>query len=105
MMRNLNKYQILPIVIILMASSLIMVKTSSAADSTPKPFVPEFTVRFVNASYPVTETNPYTGINETKLASNDSIEVIIKNQPLDASNGYVICFNVRAKPHFEGNWT
>jgi len=105
MMRSVNKNRILPIVIILIASSLIMGKASSAADSAPKPSIPEFTVRFVNASHPVTETNPYTGINETKLVSNDSIEVAIKNQPIDVSNGYVICFNVQAKPHFEGNWT
>jgi len=49
--------------------------------------------------------NPYTEINETELVSKDSIEITIKNQPFGYSNIYKIYFNVRAKPHFEGNWT
>jgi hypothetical protein len=70
-----------------------------------KPSVPEFTVKFVNASYTVATTNPYTGINETWLVSNDSIEITIGNLPFDYSNDHTIYFNVRTKPHFEGNWT
>lgn len=69
----------------------------------PKPSVPEFSVRFVNASYSVTTTNPYTGLSETKLTSNNSIEVTIKNQPFDYS-GYKIYYNIRVKPHFTDNW-
>jgi hypothetical protein len=90
--------------VVLLASSL-MVVSSSSAQSIPKLSVPDFTTRYVNASYLVTTTNPYTGINETELVSNDSIEITIKNQPFGYSNTYGIYFNVRAKPHFEGNWT
>jgi hypothetical protein len=74
------------------------------ASSIPKPSVPEFSVRFVNASYSVTTTNPYTGLSETKLTSNNSIEVTIKNQPFDYS-GYQIYYNIRVKPRFADNWT
>lgn len=87
--------------------SLIMVKPAYA-QSIPKPSVPQFTVKFVNASYSVTTTNSYTGLNETQQISNNSIEVTIKNQPFDYSNNgltYQIYFNVRTKPHFADNWT
>jgi hypothetical protein len=105
-MRSVKRKNILSMIIVLLASGLMVTKTSSASDSMAKPSVPEFTVKFVNSSYTVTTTNPYTGINESKLVSNDSIEIIIKNQPfLGYSNDYRIYFNVRAKPHFEGNWT
>jgi hypothetical protein len=78
---------------------------ASTGDSIiPKPSIPEFIVKFVNASYSVTTTNPYTGLSETKLTSNNSIEVTIKNQPFDYSNNQ-ICYNIRAKPHFADNWT
>ncbi len=77
---------------------------SGFAQVIPKPSVPEFTVRFVDASYSVTITNPYSGISETKQISNKSIEITIKNQVFNNSN-YQIYFNVQIKPHFSNNWT
>jgi hypothetical protein len=88
--------------LILIASSLIIVKP--AHSSIPKPSVPEFTVKFVNASYSVTATNPYTGVSETQQISNNSIQVTIKNQPFDYSNNQIY-YNIRIKPHFADNWT
>lgn len=76
---------------------------SVQAEST-KPSVPQFTVRFVNASYPVTTTNPYTGLSETTLKSNNSLEVTIKNQPSGGSNS-LLYYNIRVKPHFDDAWT
>ncbi len=87
--------------------SLLMVKPAFA-QSVPTPSVPQFTVKFVNASYSVTTTNAYTGKNETQQVSNNSIEIAIKNQQFDYSNNgltYQTYFNVRAKPHFADNWT
>ena len=81
-----------------------MFQASTTSASIPKPSVPEFTVKFVNASYSVTTTNPYTGLSETKLINNNSIEVTIKNQPFDYP-GYQIYYNIRVKPHFADNWT
>jgi hypothetical protein len=76
---------------------------SVQAEST-KPSVPQFAVRFVNASYPVTTTNSYIGLSETTLKSNNSLEVTIKNQPSGSSNG-LIYYNIRVKPHFDDAWT
>jgi hypothetical protein len=102
----MNRRIALVIILILIASSLMIVKP--AHSSIPKPFVPEFTVKFVNASYSVTTTNPYTGVNETQQISNNSIEVKIQNKPFDYSNNgliYHIYFDIRIKPHFSDNWT
>jgi hypothetical protein len=87
-----------------------MIVEPAYSQSIPTPSVPLFTVKFVNASYSVTTTNPYTGQSETQLISNNSIEVTIKNQPLDYSNNGLPCqiyFNIRVKPHFvnSDNWT
>jgi len=101
---SVKKHAALLLIAMLSMSSLIVVEMVSA-QSIPRPSVPDITIRYVNSSYPVTTTNPYTGINETELVSNDSIEITIKNQPFGYSNTYGIYFNVRAKPHFEGNWT
>jgi hypothetical protein len=90
-------------IIILAVSSLIVIETVAALASIPKPSVPEFTVKFVNASYSVTTTNPYTGLEETELISNNTIEFTINNQPFDYSN-FQIYYNIRVKPHFEGDW-
>jgi hypothetical protein len=85
-------------------SGIVHFETVQAEFTIPKPPVPEFSVRFVNASYSVTTTNPYTGLSETTLQNNNSIEVTFKNQPFDYSNNQIY-FNVRARPHFAGNWT
>jgi hypothetical protein len=81
---------------------------STDVSGVPKPSILEFTVKFVNASYTVTTTNPYTGVDETQQISNNSIEVTIKNQPFDYSNNgltYFVYFDVRIKPRFSSNWT
>jgi hypothetical protein len=91
------------IIIAISSLSLMMIKPAGA-QSIPTPSVPQFTVKFVNASYSVITKNSYTGINEIHLINNNSIEVSIKNQPFDSSN-YQMYFNVRAKPHLADNWT
>ena len=88
----------LTLIIAMSCLTLLTVKPVNA-QAIPKPSVPEFTGKFVNASYSVTTTNPYTGANETQQIINDSIEVTIKNQPFDHSN-YQIYYNIRTKPHF-----
>ncbi len=65
--------------------------------------IPEFTVKFVNVSYSMTTTNPYTGMNETQLVNNNSVEFTIKNQLFGNSGN--IYFNIRTKPHFAEDWT
>jgi hypothetical protein len=98
-----SKGTTLLLISLLTALSLIMVH-SVFAESIPKPSLPEFTVRFVNASYTVTTTNAYTGLDETEQISNNSIEITITNQPFDYSD-YQLYYNIRVKPRFAGNWT
>lgn len=97
-MGSLGRIFSLLIIATLAASSLTILQTTTA-QTIPKPSVPEFTVKYVNASYNVTTSNPYTGLDEIKQISNNSIEVLIKNQPIEFSN-HQIYFNVRVKPGF-----
>ena len=55
---------------LLVLSGLVMVD-SVFAQSYTQPAVPEFTVKFVNASYTVTTRNSYTGVDETEQVSNN----------------------------------
>jgi lipopolysaccharide export LptBFGC system permease protein LptF len=113
-MGSIGKSFALILILIMAVSSVIMVKTAFA-QSIPAPSVPEFTVKFVDASYNVTPSssiNPYTGQNVTNEGyhvENRTIELIIKNQPFASyiSNGQNISFyfNVREKGHYEENWT
>ena len=99
----MKKSATLLLVTVLVVSSLVVVG-SVCAQSVPAPSAPEFTVKFVNASYTVTTTNSYTGVNETEQVSNNSVEITITNQPF-SHPGYQIYYNVRVRPHFDGNWT
>jgi hypothetical protein len=91
---------------LILASAVLsgIVQASTDISGIQKPSIPEFTVKFVNASYTVTITNSYTGLDETKQISNNSIEIKITNQPFDYSD-YKIYFNLRVKPRFADNWT
>ena len=68
----MGKLSTLLFIAVLALSSLVMVD-SAFAQSIPKTSVPEFTVKFVNASYTITTTNSYTGLDETELICNNSI--------------------------------
>ena len=101
---------VLLLILILTASSLIVVKLTHA--SIPTPSVPEFTLKYVDHSYDVPTTysiDPYTGENVTHAGyhvENKTIEVTIKNQ---LSTPYVevggerawLFYDVRFKGHFE----
>jgi hypothetical protein len=111
----MNKRLALLLIPILTASSLIMAKPAFA--QIPKPSVPEFTVKFIDASYytPTTYSiDPYTGKNVTHpsyYVANKTIIVSIKNQPFvstyDSSGGWntSLLYNIRIKGHFTENWT
>jgi hypothetical protein len=92
------------LLVTVLAVSILVVVGSVFAQSPPAPTAPEFTVKFVNASYAVTTTNSYTGVDETEQVSNNSIEITITNQPFSHQD-YQIYYNVRVKPRFEENWT
>lgn len=106
----------LVLILILAASSLIMIKPAFA-QSIPTPSVPQFTVQYVvYTSYiaPTYTTNPYTGQNETLTSggqvNNQTIEFTIKNQPFtsytDSSGNYIgLYYNFEVKGHFTDTWT
>ncbi len=96
--------------IIAMSCLTVLIIKPTNAQSIPTLSTPQFTIKFVNASYTSTTTNSYTGQSQTQLINNNSIEITIKNQPFDYSNNglpYQIYFNVRVEPHFSNkdNWT
>jgi hypothetical protein len=111
----MSKRATLLLIVILTVSSLIAVNLALA--SIPKPSVPEFTVKFIDASYytPTTYSiDPYTGQNVTNpsyYVANKTIIVSIKNQPFvstyDSSGGWntSLFYNIRIKGHFTENWT
>ena len=98
------------LLIFLVASSLLFLQTASAM---AKPSTPELTAKYSDYSYDVpltdkTETNPYTGKQETiseggYYVENKTIELIIKNPPYNERD--YLCYNVRVKGHFTQNWT
>ena len=92
------------LIIAISGLSLLMVRPTSA-QTAPSPTVPQFAVKYVQASY--TSIDPYTGLS--KQVDNSTIQVSIQNQPLNSfynSGTYSLYFNIRTKGHFEyDNWT
>jgi hypothetical protein len=88
--------------------TLLIVKPVNA-QSIPTPTIPTFTLKYLNASYSVTTTDPYTGATTTQQKDNSTIEISIKNQPFTYSynnTNYYLYYNIGYKGHFEhGNWT
>jgi hypothetical protein len=92
-------------ILILAVSSLLMVRPASS--DILKPSIPEFTVKYVPASYSITTINPYTGQKVTQQYNNNTIKLSITNQLYTYSNGstFYVYYNIRTKGHFEQNWT
>ena len=107
-MGNTSRAFSLLLVVILAASSLIMVESASA-QSIPKPSLPEFTLKLIDHSYDVPERmattiDPFTGkpYNFTMPGyhqENKTIEITIKN-PSGAAY-----YNFRWKGHSENEWS
>lgn len=81
-----------------------------AESSTPKPSVPEFTLKFVDNSYdvpPAYGIDPYTGKNVITMkgyhVQNKTIVLTVENQP-HVINDNVLYYNVRWKGHFSNSW-
>jgi len=116
-MGNVGKSLCLLLVAMLGAVSLLAVQPS-AAQSIPKPSVPEFTMRYVDRSYDappttITTTDPYTGKTTTETiyqgyhVENETIEFILKNQVYiknENTTGYWasgLFYQFRFKGHYE----
>jgi hypothetical protein len=98
-MNSLRKCISLVLVLTMITLGLFFSESTVAAS---KPSTPEVTIKFVNATYPLPTTDPYTGQTSTILGGNYSIEVIIKNQATSDSNSQIY-YNIRVKPHFDNN--
>lgn len=104
---------LLTFIIALSGLTLFTVKPTSAQSITT-PSVPTFSLKFVDDSYNIpptttTTTDPYTGKLTTtttaeRYVENKTIELIIKNQPLN-QDSYNLYYYIRTKGHFEENWT
>lgn len=111
-MGSISKSFSLLIVIVLVASSLMMVESASA-QSIPKPSVPEFTVQLVDRSYdepPTYQTDPYTGqtvlIRDGRHVDNKTFDFTIKNQPFTPyknadGKDVELYYKIRHKGQFE----
>ena len=105
------------ILILMMAASCVGLMTVKPANAqtTPKPSVPEFSVKYVDSSYDVpatTSIDPYSGktvITQGYHVENKSIQISLRNQPFTpfTEDGWniLLCYNVREKGHYFGNWT
>jgi hypothetical protein len=105
-MGKIGKTLSLSIVVFLTFSSILTVETAFAQSSS-KPSVPEFTVKFMPSSYTVTTTDQYTGEIKVTQCDNSTIEVKIKNQLFPNSiNGvnYYLFYDIRVKGHFSDSW-
>jgi hypothetical protein len=98
------------LVVILAASSLMMVE-SAFAQSIPKPSVPEFIIKLVDSSYDVPatySTDQYTGekvlLEPAHSVDNRTFELWIKNQQYTYSNGssFRVYYDIRTGGHFGG---
>ena len=86
--------------------SLIMLKPANA-QSIPNPSIPEFTLRYIKASFNVTTFDTYTGANITQQIDNSTVELAIKNQPYQTSldnKTYYLYYNIRTKSHDGQDW-
>ncbi len=114
-MKKINRNSALVLILLLAASSLIMVESASA-QSIPKPSVPEFTLTYVDKSYdvaPTYGTDQFTGKTVIKQdgyhVNKQSVVFRIKNQPFTSyndSNGNNIClyYNFKFKGHYGNEW-
>jgi len=95
-------YPLLLIALLAVSSLSLMIAKPASALSVPSPTIPQFTVKYIKASYP--SINPYTGASEQ--VDNSTIQLSIQNQPFNALSTYSLYYNVRTKGHFESdNWT
>jgi hypothetical protein len=100
-MARMGKYLSIILVVILAASSLLII-LSANAQTIPKPSVPEFSVQFIDSSYNITDQN--TGQFEQVV--NGTIQITIKNQQFTYSFNdtiYNLYYNIRTKKASEDN--
>ncbi len=104
-MEIMRRWVVLGFILILTASSLLMIQTT-AAQSVHVPSVPQFTLEPVGPSFDIPPTytfNASTGMFDTNVGYHiqySSVKIIIKNQAFaNQSNVDNLYYNVRIRPH------
>jgi hypothetical protein len=114
-MRYFKKAMLVGFLLFMLPLTAPLTMSSVNAYSHPQPFVPKFTIKYVDHSYDVPTTttstmNPYTGeiTNTTQggyRVEKKTVDVIITNEPIPPSNyTYKLFFNVKVKGHFSEDW-
>jgi hypothetical protein len=107
-MAGFNRSLTLCLVAIFAISTLTTVN-HVCVQSSLKPSVPEFKVRYTNYSKDVpanTVVDPFTGKTETNPAQHiehETIDIVIKNQTISSSD--YLYYKIRMKGHFSQQWT
>jgi hypothetical protein len=102
---------LLLIVVLLITSSLLIIKFANA-QTIPKPSIPEFTLKLVSHPYdvaPETTIDPYTGktviTQHGYHVENKTVEITIKNQVLPKlSDSNYLYYNVSYKGQYGTEW-
>jgi hypothetical protein len=106
----LKRFALIMVLMTITSLSLIMIKPAFA-QSLPTPSIPDYTLKYVNSSYSINTTDPYTGTAVTNKYINNTIEIAIKNQPFNPQvNSSVtlhdnLYYNISVKGHFSDEWT
>ncbi len=116
-MTRFRKRLALSLILIVAISSLTLLTSKPASAQTaaptsspvpiPTPSVPQFDLRYVNSSYRINTIDSYTGANIVNIYLNDTIEIIITNQPFNQANanGNALYYQVAEKGHFSDEWS
>lgn len=97
----------------MVASSLVMVQSGSA-QPIPKPYIPTFTLSFIDHSYDLPDRTVQDGYIGPHFVPahhdrNGTVEITIANQPftkyIDTNNHTIaLYFHIRCKGHLDSNW-
>ena len=105
----------LALIVLLAISSLIIAEIANA-QTTPKPTVPEFSLKYLVTQFtipPYSTINPYTGENQTLSPGytgyRRSVEISVINQPyspyINTDGDYIqLYYNVSLKGHYGDIW-
>jgi hypothetical protein len=100
-MKQPRKCISLALILITLSSSLFFAGFTAAS---PKPSTLQVIIKFVNATYPVPSTDPYTGQTSMVLAGNYSVQLTIKNQAISEPDSQIY-YNIRIKPRYDSSGT
>lgn len=110
----MSKCSAVLLILILVSSSFIL--SGLVCATTPKPSVPEFTLKYADYSHSVPPTygiDPYTGksiiVAQGREIVNRTVQFTIKNQPftpqIDSDgNQASLYYHIRYKGHYENSW-